>query len=126
MISDGGGEKLKQKQFKATGEKHEREHVHVVLVVGVVRQKRPVGHRYCVDAHDRTATRLKIIIKIIYVLQAAAVADITIGTPVGTRIGRTGRKNILSPRISICILNIYISESDITQYTTIDLPRHST
>jgi len=63
MISDG--EKLKQKQFEATGEKHEREHVHVVLVVGVVRQKRPVGHRYRVHAHDRTATRLKIILKII-------------------------------------------------------------
>jgi len=64
MISDG--EKLKQKQFEATGEKHEREHVHVVLVVGEVRQKRPVGHRYRVDAHDRTATRLQIILKIVY------------------------------------------------------------
>lgn len=63
-ISDGG-EKLKQKQFEATGEKHEREHVHVVLVVDVVRQKRPVGHRYRVDAHDRTVAKLKIIIKII-------------------------------------------------------------
>lgn len=97
MISDG--EKLKQKQFEATGEKHEREHVHVVLVVGVVRQKRPVGHRYRVHAHDRTATRLKIILKIILGTAAAAAVDITIGTPVGTRIGRTGRKNVLSPRV---------------------------
>jgi len=105
MISNGGREKLKQKQFKATGEKHEREHVHIVLFIGVVGQKRPIGHRYRVDAHDRTAMRLKIIIKIMrHVATAAAAAAADIMIPVGTRIGRTGRKNKLSPCVPMYIL----------------------
>lgn len=42
---------FKQKQFDATCEKHECEHVHVFLV-GAFGQKRPVCHQYSVYAHD--------------------------------------------------------------------------
>lgn len=44
-------EKLKQNQFDTTSEKHEREHVHVLVQVIVIRQKRPVGHEHGVNAH---------------------------------------------------------------------------